>query len=189
MFHEESLMNSWQTIVRLATALLVASAVAFAQSPSPAAAQPQTTETILRAADINDHVFPATVFFRGQTTTSQLDNSGGVRYADGFMVLAALVDNAGYATQVRVKYQAYLIVEVPIVIGGQTLNPGAYGCGFVENNKFVVMDLGANDLLTVTSTRDTDIQRPIPLQFVAAEVAGGYRLYHGRDFVEFRRVK
>jgi hypothetical protein len=181
-------MNGGQTMVRLATMLLVASALAFAQAPSPATAQPQSKDTILHAADINEHILPTTVFFRGQVTTTQLDNSGGVRFPEGQMVLATLVDNAGYATQIRVKYQAYLITEVPIVIGGQTLNPGAYGCGFIEGDNFVVMDLGANDLLQVTSTHDTEIRRPVPLQFVAATEAGSYRFYHGRDYVVFHRL-
>ena len=179
-------MNVRQMLVRLATLLLIASATSFAQSPTPAAAPPPTKDTILHAAEMNEHIFPARVFFRGQTATSQLDNAGGVRYADGFLVLAALVDNSGYATRIREKYQAYLITEVPIVIGGQTLNPGAYGFGFLDNNKFVAMDLGANDVVNATSTHDADIRRPIPLQFVAAD-AGSFRLYHGRDYVEFHR--
>jgi hypothetical protein len=29
----------------------------------------------------------------------------------------------------------------------------------------------------------------VPLQFTATSGAGNYRLYHGRDYVEFRRAK
>ena len=129
------------------------------------------------------------VNFRGQVGTAQMRNAGGVRYTDGFLVLAALVDTSGYGSGIKEKYQAYLITDVAIELGGQTLKPGAYGCGFIDNNKFAVMDLGANDLFQVTSTKDAEIKRPIPLQFVATSESGKYRLYHGRDFVEFRRVK
>jgi hypothetical protein len=38
------------------------------------------------------------------------------------------------------------------------------------------MDLGANDLFQVTSTKDAEIKRPIPLQFVATSESGKYRL-------------
>ena len=54
----------------------------------------------------------------------------------------------------------------------------------MEGNKFVVMDVGANDVLQATSTKDGEMKRPMPLQ-VAGAGAGNYRLYHGRDYVEF----
>jgi len=146
-------------------------------------------EGVLQAADVGAKLFPDKVYFRGQVGTVQMRNTGGVRYADGFLVLAALVDSSGYASGMKEKYQAYLITDVAIEIGGQALKPGAYGCGFIDNNKFVVMDLGANDLLQVTSTKDAEIKRPIPLQFIAAPEAGKYRFYHGREYVEFRRAK
>jgi len=87
------------------------------------------------------------------------------------------------------KYQGYLITEVPIELGGKKLNPGGYGFGFIEGDKLVVMDVGANDLFQVTSTKDAEIKRPVPLQFVAGSEAGKYRLYKGKDYVEFKRVK
>lgn len=150
---------------------------------------PPATEGVLSAKDVGAKLFPDKVFFRGQVASSQERNTGGVRYADGFFVLASLVDNSGYSSGIREKYQAYLITEVPIEVGGQTLKPGAYGCGFVDNNKFVVMDVGANDVFTVASAKDTEIKRPVPLQFLSTAEAGKYRLYHGRDYVEFRRAK
>jgi hypothetical protein len=73
-------------------------------------------------------------------------------------------------------------------MGGQTLKPGAYGVGFLDADKFLVMDLGANDLFTVSSKKDSDIKHPVPMQIVAGD-GGTYRLYKGRDFVEFHRAK
>jgi hypothetical protein len=143
-------------------------------------------EAILNAAEVGDKLFPDKVFFRGQSATVQARNSAGVRYSDGFMVLAALVDSSGYSSGIKEKYQGYLLTEVPLEIGGQLVKPGAYGFGFIDGNKFVVMDLGANDLLKVDSTKDTAMKRPMPLQIIAAE-AGAYKLYHGRDSVEFKR--
>jgi hypothetical protein len=145
-------------------------------------------EVALKAADITPKLFPESVFFRGKTAPVQARNSGGVRFADDFYVLAAMVDNSGYSTSIREKYQAYLISEVTLEIGGQTLKPGAYGFGFLEGGKFLVMDLGANDLLSVTSQRDADMKRPVPLQVVATGTTGNYRLYAGRNYVEFHRA-
>ncbi|MGB6199222.1 MAG: hypothetical protein WA871_00655 [Candidatus Acidiferrales bacterium] len=186
-------MNARYTFARVAILLLAGSTILFGTS-APSAGQDAAptapgSEVILKATDITAHLFPTTVFFRGQTASVQMDNVGGVRYGDGLLVLAGLVDSSGYASQIRAKYQAYLIAEVPMEIGGQTLKPGAYGFGFLDNNKFVVMDLGANDVLKASSTHDADIHLPVPLQIVAGGSAGHYRLYHGRDYVEFHRVK
>ncbi|HET8921680.1 MAG TPA: hypothetical protein VFN26_01645 [Candidatus Acidoferrum sp.] len=146
-------------------------------------------ETILKAADITPKLFPERVYFRGQTASAQLRNTGGVHFADDLYVLAGLVDSSGYSTAIREKYQAYLLNEVTLEIDGQLLKPGAYGVGFLNGGKFVVMDLGANDVLQVASQRDAEIKRPVPLQVLASSTAGSYRLYAGRDFVEFRRAK
>jgi hypothetical protein len=146
-------------------------------------------EVVLKAVDITSKVFPERVFFRGQTAPAQMRNTGGVHFADDFYVLAGLVDNSGYSTGIREKYQAYFLNEVTLEIGGQTLKPGAYGVGFVEGGKFVVMDLAANDLFRAASQRDAEIKRPVPLQVLAGANAGSYRLYVGRDYVDFHRVQ
>jgi hypothetical protein len=172
------------SISLLAAVLLTAVTFSFAHPQASAPAK----ESILKAADVGNKLLPEKVFFRGQVATVQARNTGGIRYADGFFVLAGLVDSSGYSTGIREKYQAYFINEVPVEIGGQTLKPGAYGLGFVEGGKFVVMDIGANDVFQVSSTKDTEMKRPVPLQFLAAPGEGNYRLYHGRDYVEFHRA-
>ena len=144
-------------------------------------------ETVLKAADISPKLFPERVYFRGQTAPAQLRNTGGVHFADDLYVLAGLVDSSGYSTGIREKYQAYLLNEVTMEIGGQTLKPGAYGFGFLNGGKLVVMDLAANDVLQAASQRDAELKHPIPLQVVASPTAGSYRLYVGRDYIEFRR--
>jgi hypothetical protein len=145
-------------------------------------------EGILKPGEVAGKFFPEKVFFRGQVATVQARNAAGVRYADELLVMAALVDSSGYSSAIREKYQAYLITEVPLEIGGHTLRPGAYGAGFLEGNKFVVMDLGANDILQANSAKDAEMKRPVPLQFVEG-AAGTYRLYKGREYVELKRTK
>jgi hypothetical protein len=145
-------------------------------------------ETVLKAADISPKLFPERVYFRGHTAPAQLRNTGGVHFADDFYVLAGLVDSSGYSTAIKEKYQAYLLNEVTMEIGDQTLKPGAYGFGFLNGGKFVVMDLAANDVLQAASQHDTELKRPIPLQVMASPTAGSYRLYVGRDYIEFRRA-
>jgi len=155
-------------------------------SPLLMTAQPSSTASILKA-DEAAKILPATVFFRGLSAPIQGRNSGGVRFGDKKLMLVSLVDTSGYSTQVKEKYQAYFITESALDIDGHHLAPGAYGCGFIADNTFIVQDIGAHDLLSFHSTPDAALRRPTPLQVVAAPGAdGSYRLYAGRSYVTFR---
>jgi hypothetical protein len=151
-----------------------------------------TTTGVLKPSEMAN-LMPAQVFFRGQSATVQMRNSGGVRYADGMFSLVALVDTSGYSSGIQQRYQAYLITEVPLELGdgsdARKLVPGAYGVGFVQNDRFIVMDLGAHELLNVASHHDAELHRPTPLQVLETPASGTYRLYEGRSFVALRRAK
>ena len=155
--------------------------------PAQSALPKPEKDTVLKATDIQPKLFPESVFFRGQTAPAQMRNTGGIHFSDDLYVLAGLIDNSGYSTGIRQKYQAYFITEVALQFASQSLKPGAYGVGFVEGGKFVVQDLAANDLFAVESHKDTEMKRPVPLQVVASSNGGSYRLYVGRDFIEFSR--
>jgi hypothetical protein len=176
-------MRHFQTIFLLVLAFCIP-ATLKAQSPSAGS----SSDTVLKATDITSKLFPEQVFYQGKTAPAELRNTGGVHFADGTYFLAGLVDNSGYSTSVREKYQAYLLVEVPVEVGGQLLKAGAYGAGFVGGN-FVITDLGAHDLFQVPAKHDADMRRPVPLQVTPDAAAGTYRLYRGRDYVEFRRAQ
>jgi hypothetical protein len=165
------------------TAGTAALALAFVATPLGALAQ--SHGTVLKAAEARK-LLPASVYYKGQSATTQLRNSGGVKFPDGYYVLATLVDNSGYSSDIAAKYQAYFITEVSLHIGGKTLPAGIYGVGFIGGHKFVVTDVGAHELLTATYATDAAIKRPLPLQ-VLADPAGGYRLYSGRNWVHFSR--
>jgi hypothetical protein len=147
---------------------------ASAQQPKPG---------VLGAEDLKK-VVPAVYFFRGQSATVQVRNSGGIATADGKFVLASLVDTSGYASDLQAKYQGLLITEVKLNIGGSELAPGGYGFGFVKDGKFLVMDVGANDLLNVATATDEKLAHPVPLKIV--QEGGGFRLYAGRKWVSLK---
>ena len=172
----------------LHSALLLTIAVLPLQA-APQAIAPSTTSasasTVLTAAEAGK-LLPSSVFFHGQSAPVQTRNSAGVRLAKDSYVLAALVDNSGYSSQVQQKYQAYLITEEPIGLGGHHLAPGAYGFGFIAGDLFLVMDIGGHDLFSIPSTKDESLHRPTPLQILSApEGNHHYRLYAGRNFIEF----
>jgi len=166
--------------------LLLASA--FRPTPAVEAGGPSAgQDVILKAADITPKLFPEHVFFRGQVAVAQLRNTGGVHFADDLYVLAGLVDSSGYSTAIKEKYQGYLLTEVNLEIGGQSLKPGAYGFGFV-GGRFILMDLAANNLIAAAGQRDAEMKRPVPLQILVTSNERSYRLYVGRDYIEFRRA-
>jgi hypothetical protein len=157
------------------------------QFPSAMADPAEGKEAALKASEITGKIFPDQVFFRGQVAPVQMRNTAGIRFSDDVYVLGGLVDSSGYSSDIRQKYQGYLITEVALEIGGQKLAPGAYGFGFVTGDKFVAMDLGAHDVLQTSSTKDAELKRPIPLQIVSE--GGKYRLYGGRDYVDVSRAQ
>jgi len=159
--------------------------VAAAMMAVPVSLVAQGSDTVLKPADVQK-LLADKVYYKGQSATTQLRNSGGVKLADGAYVLTTLVDTSGYSTSVAAKYQAYFITEVPLQIGGKSLPAGVYGIGFIADNKFVVTDVGGNEVFTVSSGEDVGLKRPMPLQ-VVADPAGGFRLYAGRKYVIFSR--
>jgi len=164
--------------------MAAAGALAVTMIAAPSLMKAQQGATILKPED-TQKLLPASVFYCGQPATTQVRNSGGVKFADGHYVLATLVDTTGYSAAVASKYQAYFIVEVPIKLGGHSLAAGIYGAGIV-GDKFLVTDVGAHDVLSVAVSEDTELKRPMPLQIVA-DPAGGFRLYIGRQYVTFKR--
>lgn len=158
--------------------------MAVAMMMAPGAVRAQGGDTVLKPAEV-EKLLPASVYYKGQSATTQLRNSGGVKFADGFYVLTALVDTSGYSTGVQAKYSAYFIAEVPINLGGQSLPAGVYGVGFV-GDKLVVTDVGAHDVVTVAASDDAALKHPMPLQ-VLADPTGGFRLYIARKYVVFSR--
>ena len=126
---------------------------------------------------------PATVFFAGQVAPVQTRNVGGAHMPGGFL-LAGLVDTSGYSTGVQQRYQAYLLLDTPVTLGGKRLDPGAYGCGFV-NGQFLVLNLGDNEIFHVAAEHDAALKRPTPLQVIADAQSGRYRLYLGRNYAAF----
>jgi hypothetical protein len=171
----------------LLASMVLASVAARVSMAQTAAAKP-AQDTVLKASEITPALFPDKVFFRGKTAAAQLRNAGGVHFADGMFFLASLVDNSGYSTAIKEKYQAYILSEVAIEIGGSKLPAGAYGIGWLKDGKFVVMDLGAHDIFSVDSKHDDGLKHPVPLQVVAGASAGSYLLYGGRDSVEVKRA-
>jgi len=174
-------LTAWRQVVNsisraVALAVVVSSifAIAVAQDANPG----------LLSADEVKKVAPKDYFFRGQSAPVQIRNSAGIRAQGDKLVLAGLVDTSGYATDVKAKYQGFFIAELKLDVEGSTVNPGEYGFGFTQDGKFVLMDVAANDLVSVAAKSDENLHRPVPLKI--AEEGGAYRLYAGKKYVTLK---
>ncbi len=162
---------------------LVMTICAFFSGAVAAGAQAQGKEIVVLNREQASAILPPSVFYRGQSASIQGRNSGGLKLPDGKLVLFTMVDTSGYSTSVQETFQAYLLTEVPLMLGSQTLQPGAYGFGFIAGDKMVIMDIGGNRILSVTTTHDEALKRPTPLQVLPDASGGAYRLYLGRSYV------
>ena len=158
---------------RLSLVVVAFSCLLFAQPPKPGVPDPMTS----------GRWFPRLIFSAGISPV-QLRNSGGFSGPEGKFVLAGLVDTSGYASDLQAKYQGFLITEVKLDIEGKELQPGQYGFGFSADGRFLVMDVGANDLFSVAGKTDAKLAHPVPLKVV--EDGGAYRLYAGRKWVSLK---
>jgi len=137
----------------------------------------------LLSSDELKKAVPAEFYFLGQKAPTQIRNSAGFQLANGKVTLAALVDSSGYSSDVQQKYQGLLITESKLSIGDSDLPPGEYGFGFVAD-KFVVMNVANEDLLSSAYQTDAELKRPVPLKM--AEDGAGYRLYAGRRWISIK---
>ena len=174
-------------------ALLISLCCSFAANAqttttAPTAAGASTSQpTALLTLDELQKIIPATVFFRGQSSTVQYRNSGGIRFTGGAILFAVKVDTGGYSTSIQERYQDYFVSEVPVQFGEHALPSGAYGVGFVGSD-FLVMDLGGHTMFTLPATTNNVLHRPRPLEIVAAPGGAEFRLYSGKQFIEFNRA-
>ena len=157
--------------------LAAAAAVATAQEGGGGGAG---APAILTGAQLA-RIVPAGFYFEGQSAPTQMRNAAAARFGPTQHVIAAMVDTSGYSADVRARYEGFLIIDTPMVVGGQELATGAYGFGFTEGNRFVVSDVGGTQILSVGTEPDGNLRRPRPLMMTRG--AGGVRLYSGRRYV------
>jgi hypothetical protein len=154
-------------------------AALFVVSSLPLMCAAQDSVTILSGPELTK-VVPTGFYFQAQSAPTQMRNAAAARSGNNRYVIAGLVDTSGYAADVRAKYEGFFITDSPITINGSDLGTGAYGFGFSNDGKLNILDLAGNEILSVSTTKDTALKRPRPLMMTMS--AGVVRLYRGRDY-------
>jgi hypothetical protein len=167
-------MNNWKRYSIQGAVLLLAAC------SLPSLVEAQDRAVILAGSELS-RVVPAGFYFQGLSAPTQMRNSAAARWGKDRHVIAGLVDTSGYSADVREKYQGFLIADSDITIDGKTLKSGAYGFGFANDGKVNIMDLAGNQILSGSTTKDSQLKRPRPLMM--SQDGDRVRLYNGRDYV------
>lgn len=139
----------------------------------------QDSVTILTGAGLS-RVVPPGFYFQGLSAPTQIRNAAAARFGTNRYVIAGLIDTAGYAADVRAKYEGFFITDSAIAINGSELAPGAYGFGFSDDGKLNILDLAGNQVFSVSTTKDSSLKRPRPLTMIKS--GNDVRLYSGKDY-------
>lgn len=145
----------------------------------PALVNAQEGAMVLGGADLL-RVVPPGFYFQGLTAPTQMRNSAAARFGTNRYVIVGMVDTSGYAADIRARYEGFFITDSPITINGSDLGVGAYGFGFSNDGKLNILDLGGNEILSVSTNKDSQLRRPRPLMMIKAR--NDIRLYSGRDY-------
>jgi hypothetical protein len=159
--------------------LVSAVAVVVIAYSIPLAEAAQDRVVILTGAELS-RVVPPGFYFQGLSAPTQIRNAAAARFGANRYVIAGLIDTAGYAADVRAKYEGFFITDSPITINGSELSTGAYGFGFSNDGKLNILDLAGNQVLSVSTAKDSSLRRPRPLTMIKS--GNEVRLYSGRDY-------
>ena len=145
----------------------------------PLLAAAQDRVVIPTGAELS-RVVPPGFYFQGLSAPTQIRNAAAARFGSNRYVIAGIIDTAGYAADVRAKYEGFFITDSPITINGSELATGAYGFGFSNDGKLNILDLAGNQVLSVSTTKDNSLKRPRPLTMIKS--GNEVRFYSGKDY-------
>ena len=130
-------------------------------------------------------LLPATVFIDGENVPTQERNAALVQLPNGKVMLASLIDTAGYSSAYQEKYSGVLLSQTGFTIGSKTFDAGAYALGQKKGTDSVTLhiyNLGGEQLADLPTQKQSDLRPLKPLQIVVAS-DGSARLYLGPYYV------
>lgn len=134
---------------------------------------------------------PKDFYLEGNAIPTQKRNAVLVKTPAGAQLLLALLDTSGYSSQVQEKYLGMLINAGSVSVCGEQLGVGSYGFGLIKpaghtdaNATFVLYDQAGKKVCECTSEKDSQLQRPSPLQVKTS--GGEATLYLGRYRVDIK---
>jgi hypothetical protein len=129
---------------------------------------------------------PPSVFLDGENVPTQQRNAALVQLPNGKLMIASLIDTAGYSAAYQDKYIGVLLSQASFTLGSKQMDAGAYGFGRSKNDSGAVTvhiyNIGGDELAQLSTEKQEDLRPLKPLQVVTAQ-DGSARLYLGPYYV------
>lgn len=130
-------------------------------------------------------LLPATVFIDGENVPTQERNAALAQLPNGKLLLASLIDTAGYSSSYQEKYSGVLLSQTGFTLGSKSLDAGAYAMGRKKTGDsitLIIYNLGGDQLAEIATQKQENLRPLKPLQVIAAS-DGSARLYLGPYYV------
>src|SRR5437868_14066662 len=122
-------MKQTKRIVVYIAVLLAVSAAQNANSKGAVLVSDQRLKQLL----------PATVFIDGENVPTQERNAALVQFPDGKVLLASLIDTAGYSSAYQQKYAGVVLSQTGFTLGSKNFAAGAYAIGQKKSDDSVTV--------------------------------------------------
>jgi hypothetical protein len=163
---------------RVVSCSLLLAAIAFAQNANVKGVTVVSEQRLKQ-------LLPATVFIDGENVPTQERNAALAQLPNGKVLLASLIDTAGYSSAYQEKYSGVLLSQAGFTIGAKNFDAGAYAIGRKKNGDSVsicIYNLGGDQLAEIPTNKQDNLRPVKPLQIIVAE-DGSARLYFGPYYV------
>src|SRR5579859_83466 len=161
-------------------ACLALIAAALAGWPQNANAQ-GSFETVTGKAF--DAAVPHEFYLEGNAIPTEKRNAALVRTPKGARILFALIDTAGYSSQIKQKYIGMLITERRISVCGKAVDVGSYGFGLDRppatskaDAKFHLYNQAGAEVASCDAPYDATIKIPKPLAVTTGKTGSAWLL-------------
>jgi hypothetical protein len=135
---------------------------------------------------------PKDFYLEGNSIPVEARNAALLTTPSGHRLLLALIDTAGYSSQVQEKYMGMVISEGTVAFCGKPLGVGSYGMGMKmppahseADAELFFYNQAGKEVCHCAVKKDKELAHPIPLQ-VVAKTGKTAILYLGRYGVEIK---
>jgi hypothetical protein len=157
----------------------------------PGSLRAQGSFELVKGEDLKK-ALPKEFYLEGSAIPTQERNAALLKTPAGARVLFALIDTAGYSSQIQQKYEGMMITEGNLSLCGTVVGVGSYGFGYTkppttstEDAKFFLYNQAGEKLAECATKKDTEIKQPNPLH-VVVEKEKPAKLYLGRYWLELK---
>jgi len=135
---------------------------------------------------------PADFYLEGNRIPVEKRNATLLKNAKGARLVLALIDTAGYSSQIKQKYTGMLITETNISVCGNAVGVGSYGFGLERpaatgnaDASFRIYNQAGEKVGECAAKNDNSVKQPKPLT-VTTDIAGPTKLYLGKYVIEIK---